>query len=78
MEPGSSLQCSQGASRYTPPGTRWLKVCTFLPYFKVLSDIILSSKKIKAIPVTGRGGLQGCPLSAPQKHYFSASGTHFC
>jgi hypothetical protein len=59
--------------------------------------------KSKAIPVTGRGGLQGYemlrishylnnrlkhgvkvvspthrPRSAPQKYYFSASGTHFC
>jgi hypothetical protein len=59
--------------------------------------------KVKAFPVTGRGGLQGCemlrtpcclekeltdggkavnpthrPFFTPQKHYFSASGTHFC
>jgi hypothetical protein len=62
-----------------------------------------NKSKSKAIPVTSRGGLQGCEMlriphcpdnlftdgnkvvnpthqlcSTPKKHYFSASGTHFC
>jgi hypothetical protein len=71
-----------------------------------VNSVIAGSKRKKekkAIPVTGRGGLQGCemlrvshclhnrltdgvkvvslthqPRPTSQKHYFSASGTHFC
>jgi hypothetical protein len=53
-----------------------------------------SNSQSKAIPVTGCGGQEGCEMlriphcldnwlthglrSTPQKHYSSASGTHFC
>jgi hypothetical protein len=73
-------------------------------YFTLQTHCSKRKKKLsKAIPVTGRGGLQGCEMSRiphcldnqltdgskvvspthrprfiPQKHYFSASSTHFC
>jgi hypothetical protein len=76
---------------------------TYFFLHRLTSDLKKSKKKIKAIPVTGLGGVYGCemlriphclgnlltdggtvvspthrPRSTPQKHYFSASDTHFC